>query len=838
MMSELQQLSAGDYLSRRLNHPRGSNVSNDNQLSPVRSEKKVIAGNDQLTITASDTAYLVLKDTVDQYSHLTAVVQISKNSLSTIGDYLTEIKAKFEELNLLPENSDSRLTLNKDLKNLEDEMSKFISSVTINATRAKINISPMAQEEHQKYFDTVVNKGQFGPIEAKKLAEIEVNLAHTAIKQIGDHNELTCPICAMEAGDSLQNVNSSRANNSTQAINSNDLEWLAEAATNSTVVTSVTNLANSSNISTNIDALTQGRRWDLSASETLSWSYYVTSGVGYTYSVTDSSDGTAGNSLVNSAGDAAILQSMMDLWDKAGAFTYERVDETSANGTTTVGEIRMRGLNMGGTSAGYAAIAAFPTGSNWVRGADAWFTTGYMGPFVKGNSNWSTFLHEIGHAMGLSHPHSGSQSGATLGDFDDIRRRSIMSYVKNDRNYYFVNSGGSLSASQIHPGTPGIFDIQTIEYFYGTSTDTNLGDTTYSYVDKPIMLETIIDSGGSDTIDASNQTEEVRINLNGGTASSIGQWSRAEQISYYEALGLASSAAMQSTFNTYDSLAQSGYASPHNKGWYEGEDNLAIAFSSVIENAKGGTKADSIVGNSASNQITGNGGNDTLDGAGGTDYAIFSGALANYTITGNGTSAQITDNVGSNGSDVLKNFEYARFSNHDYDLSTGVASITSWKNTEPDYAKSYRPVVRGNGSINIGAFPVLAKLDFSQLQSVATGQFSGDPKALFTDGLKTDTEITDALDALDELLKQISEQQTIIASAQASINQNVVATVNSNTTEVTPGVISQALVAEVEEAGFVAELMVSIRAQIQGIINAQVNALAPNSEIEVVNLLI
>ena len=121
MMSESQQLSAGEYLSRRLNHPLSSNVSNDNQLSPVRSEKKLIAGNDQLTITASDTAYLVLKDTVDQYSHFTAVVQISKNSLSTIGDYLTEIKAKFEELNLLPENSDSRLTLNKDLKNLEDE---------------------------------------------------------------------------------------------------------------------------------------------------------------------------------------------------------------------------------------------------------------------------------------------------------------------------------------------------------------------------------------------------------------------------------------------------------------------------------------------------------------------------------------------------------------------------------------------------------------------------------------------------------------------------------------------------------------------------------------------
>ena len=835
----MEQLSAANYLSNLIDVAPSIRVSADKQRSTGTTEKNPLNNEKpQLTITASDKAYLVLKDTVDQFSNLTSVVQVSRNSLSTIGNYLTEIKTKFEELNLLPKNSDSRLTLNAELKILEDEMSKYISSVTVNATRAKINIGPIEKEEHEKYFDTVVNKGQFGPIEAKTLAKIEVNLAHTAIKQLGDHDELTCPICALDATNFTKNINITNTKKIYQNENNSNFEWLAEAATNSTVVTSVTNLANSSNISTNIDALTQGRKWDLSSAETLSWSYYVTSGVAYTYSVTNTSDGSAGNSLVNSAGDAAILQSMMNLWDQAGAFTYERVDELSANGTTTVGEIRMRGLNMGGTSAGYAAIAAFPTGSNWVRGADAWFTTGYMGPFIKGNSNWSTFLHEIGHAMGLSHPHSGSQNGATLGDYDDIRRRSIMSYAKTDRNYYFVTSGGSLSVSQVHPGTPGIFDIQTIEYFYGTSSDTNLGDTTYSYNDKPIMLETIVDSGGTDTIDASNQTEEVRINLNGGTASSIGQWSRSDQIAYYVSQGDSSSAAMQSTFNSYDSIAQSAsYPSPYNKGWYEGEDNLAIAFSSVIENAKGGAKGDTITGNSQKNEITGNGGDDTLDGASGIDYAVYRGAISNYTITGNGTSAQITDNIGSDGSDVLKNFEYVRFSNHDYDLSTGVASITSWKNIEPDYTKAYKPVVRGNGSINVSAFPVLAKLDFSQLQSVATRQFSGDPKILFTEGLKTEAEIADALDALDELLKQISEQQKVITSAQANITEIATKTINSNSSKNNPEIISQALVAEIEEAGFVAELMIAIRAQIKGIINAQVNALVPNNETEIISLL-
>jgi hypothetical protein len=46
-----------------------------------------------------------------------------------------------------------------------------------------------------------------------------------------------------------------------------------------------------------------------------------------------------------------------------------------------------------------------------------------------------------------------------------------------------------------------------------------------------------------------------------------------------------------------------------------------------------------------------------------------------------------------------------------------------------------------------------------------------------------------------------------------------------------------ALVAEVEQAGFVTELMTEIRAQIRGIINSQITALAPSSDQEVISLL-
>ena len=127
---------------------------------------------------------------------------------------------------------------------------------------------------------------------------------------------------------------------------------------------------------------------------------------------------------------------------------------------------------------------------------------------------------------------------------------------------------------------------------------------------------------------------------------------------------------------------------------------------------------------------------------------------ANYTITDNGGAPiTIKDNVGSEGTDTLTTMEKARFSDVTVTLATGPHfQMGGDSYFEPDLARTYKPVVRENLSLNVDAFPILAKLNIPQIQAftrgVATGGFSEIPtaeaKVLFTDGLKTEAEIQSA----------------------------------------------------------------------------------------------
>jgi Ca2+-binding RTX toxin-like protein len=68
-----------------------------------------------------------------------------------------------------------------------------------------------------------------------------------------------------------------------------------------------------------------------------------------------------------------------------------------------------------------------------------------------------------------------------------------------------------------------------------------------------------------------------------------------------------------------------------------------------IENAEGGTKADTIVGTNASNGLRGGGGNDALDGLGGSD--TVDGGAGNDTLTGAGGNDTL---LGGDGADLLR----------------------------------------------------------------------------------------------------------------------------------------------------------------------------------------
>ena len=320
---------------------------------------------------------------------------------------------------------------------------------------------------------------------------------------------------------------------------------------------------------------------------------------------------------------------------------------------------------------GVAAFAYYPY-SNSVGG-----DTFYVVPSsVSTNASFAddtygrlTALHEIGHSIGLSHPFDGgSGSGETFAGngITDTMRQSVMSYTRTDYVTYYENSG-SLASKSIYSNTPMIYDIAAVEYLYGDITDSNTGNTTYTFGDTDHQrIKTIVDSGGTDTIDLSNSRHRSIVDLTPGSLSSVGYATEAEQEAYWAAQGFSLSSVQ--SFISSSNL-------------FKGNDNLGIAFSATIENIIGSAGADQFTGNSAANVLEGNAGNDTIAGGGGDDYAVFNGNYADYTITGSyASSYQVVDNNtsdGDDGTDTVSGVEFLEFADMTYNTVTGNLTNTS-----------------------------------------------------------------------------------------------------------------------------------------------------------------
>lgn len=269
--------------------------------------------------------------------------------------------------------------------------------------------------------------------------------------------------------------------------------------------------------------------------------------------------------------------------------------------------------------------------------SSTWSTNADSG-MVNGGYGFTTLLHEIGHALGLSHPGAyNAASGVTI-SYDanaefaqDIRQNTIMSYFggyDTTANAWTQNS----TINYEYPQTPMVYDIAAIQSLYGTDTTTRTGDNIYGYSNNfangdpeksifdfssnSLPIFTIWDAGGSDELNCSGWNGNQTINLTPGSYSSV--------------CGL--------------------------------NNNVAIAFNTTIEKASGGIGNDSLTGNSGNNVLNGGGGNDTIDGSTGIDTAVC-GAWSTCTVTGNSVSATITDLSGINGSDILSNIENLVFNN-------------------------------------------------------------------------------------------------------------------------------------------------------------------------------
>ncbi len=311
----------------------------------------------------------------------------------------------------------------------------------------------------------------------------------------------------------------------------------------------------------------------------------------------------------------------MDAWSEVANIAAAEVPDNAS----VVGDIRAA-FSGRVDDGGAAAWAYYPFPG--AVGGDVWlnpFISNFNNP-APGNSGFYIFLHETGHALGLSHSFGGGKG--TLDGLEDTHKYTVMSYT----------SHGGVSG---YAHTPMLYDILAIQYLYGANMATRSGDTTYAFSPSSESFMTIWDGGGVDTLDASAQSLPARISLVAGTFSSIGP------------------------------KAYGGSAF----------ENVAIAFGVTIENATGGGGSDMILGNAANNILTGGDGNDTLAGGAGddtlaggagTDTVLYASPLDHYAITpGGGTSLTIRfagPSVIGEGTDVLSGIELFSFAGTVYGL--------------------------------------------------------------------------------------------------------------------------------------------------------------------------
>ena len=336
-----------------------------------------------------------------------------------------------------------------------------------------------------------------------------------------------------------------------------------------------------------------------------------------------------GYSIVT-AEQAAAFKLAIATWDELIAPDFTEVADTGS----TRGEIRVAftSYDMDEGTGAYA-YQSVPTTSGGKSG-DVWINANSRGESFASGFNFELMIHELGHALGLAHSF---ESPAVPAPYENTRY-TVMSYTDGTGTdiVTFTSAGSSIRASttNAYAVTPMVLDIAAVQSIYGADTKTRAGDSVYTFDQNDTTLRSIYDAGGTDTIDLSNFTRPNFIDLVPGAYSTIGYYSREAQIADWTARFPNYASFIQSTINSKDVFTRT--------------DNVGIALSTIIENATGGSAADTITGNAVANVLQGLAGDDTIMGGDGNDR--LSGGIGADRLDGE-TGDDVLD--GGAGNDTL-----------------------------------------------------------------------------------------------------------------------------------------------------------------------------------------
>jgi serralysin len=284
----------------------------------------------------------------------------------------------------------------------------------------------------------------------------------------------------------------------------------------------------------------------------------------------------------------------------AFAIWGDYINVTFVEGTVATADINIG--NLATEEDYFSAYANYPGFSN--AAGDIWISTlaASNQQVGLGEPGFRTLMHEIGHALGMSHPGNyNAEEGV------QITYANNAEYFQDSLQYTIMSYFASSSTGAVRTGfaaTPMAHDIAAIQSLYGQNMTARTGDTVYGFnsnADRPAFnfalnaspVIAIWDAGGVDTLDFSGWSSASRIDLAPGASSDGGG-------------------------QTY---------------------NVQIAFGTIIEHATGGAGDDRLTGNAHGNMLRGGGGNDIIQGGTGNDRAEGGAGADIFVFGGTGDSS-------------------------------------------------------------------------------------------------------------------------------------------------------------------------------------------------------